>query len=207
MPAHVSRISTADLCKLHDIQDPVQAVLSKLRKRLRNLLRKTTRAPDITTSPQVVLVLRDKIHQIETLPEPEGEKVLSHACQDCGATFETQRGLHLHRTRLHPGSIERFIPSCFDRKLHAVACLTKFRQWKGLRDHLLSGACPAPQRLRDLKDEDARSTHPDVVQLHQLRQDVAGLPRHKVGDLARQASAGLLTHRCLVCNFWTPDHT
>ena len=84
MPAHVSRISTADLCKLHDIQDPVQAVLSKMRKHLRNLLRKTTRAPDITTSPQVVQVLRDKIHQIGTLPEPEGEPVLSHACQDVG---------------------------------------------------------------------------------------------------------------------------
>ena len=114
MPAHVSRISTADLYKLHDIQDPVQAIIAKLRKRLRKLLRKTTRGPDITTSPHVVQVLRDKIHQIETLPEPEGEPVLSRACQGCGATFETQRGLHLHRTVLHPSSIERFIPSCFD---------------------------------------------------------------------------------------------
>ena len=84
MPAHVSRISTADLCRLHDIQDPVQVILAKLRKRLRKLLRKTTTGPDITSSPHVVQVLRDKIHHIETLPEPEGEPVLSHACQDCG---------------------------------------------------------------------------------------------------------------------------
>ena len=60
MPAHVSRISTADLCKLYNIQDPVQAILAKLRKRLRKLLWKTTRGPDVTTSPHVVQVLQDK---------------------------------------------------------------------------------------------------------------------------------------------------
>ena len=114
--------------------------------------------------------------------------------------------MHLHRTRLHPSSIKRFITSCFDRKLHAVAgmpqcaaCLAKFRQWKGLRDHLLSGACPAPERLMDLKDEDARSMHPDVAQLHQLRKDIAALPRHQLRELARRESASLLKHRCLAC--------
>ena len=107
-----------------------------------------------------------------------------------------------------------FIPSCIDRKLHAVAgmpqcaaCQTKFRQWKGLRDQLFSGACPAPDRLRDLKDEDTRSTHPDVAQLHQLRQEIAALPWHQLGELARREPASLLKHRCLACNFWTPDHT
>ena len=139
------------------------------RTRLRKLQRKSERNPDVATSPQVFQVLRDKIHQIESLPEPEGELVLSHSCQDCEALFQTSRGLHLHRARLHPSSIERFIPSCVDRKLHAV---------EGLRGHLLSGACPEPGRLRNLKDDDAKSTHPDVVQLHQLRQDIAGWPAH-----------------------------
>ena len=73
--------------------------------------------------------------------------------------------------------------------------------------HLLSGACPEPEKLRNLKDDGTKSTHPDVVQLHQLRQDIAGLARHQLGALARRDAAGLLTHRCLVCNFWTPDHT
>ena len=63
----------------------------------------------------------------------------------------------MHTSRMHRDALSRFIPPVFDRELHAkegmpvcAACNKSFKQWKGLRDHLLSGACSAPDALRTI---------------------------------------------------------
>ena len=53
-PVHLTRISTSDLFRLHQIQDPVQLVLARMHKRLRKLLRRADTHPDVTTSAQVI---------------------------------------------------------------------------------------------------------------------------------------------------------
>ena len=37
--------------------------------------------------------------------------------------------------------------------------------------------------------------------------ELLGLPQHQLSSQASQPAADLLNHRCLVCNFWTPDRT
>ena len=64
-PAHISRVATSDLFALHGISDPVQQILKRLRKRLKKLEAKASRA-----SAPVLQCLRDKIAAIEQLPEP-----------------------------------------------------------------------------------------------------------------------------------------
>ena len=146
-PAHISRVTTSDLFALHGISDPVQQILKRLKKRLKKLTAKASRSPDITTSEHVLQCLRDKIAVIEQLPEPVKDPAKAYVCEMCSAVFETAHGIHMHATKQHPATVHRFIPSSFDRLRHAVdglpkcaACGYSFKQWKGLRDHLLSGA-------------------------------------------------------------------
>ena len=105
-------------------------------------------------------------------------------------------------------------PLNFDRLRHAVdglpkcaACSTTFKQWKGLRDHLLSGACPAPDKLQRLTEADAQGTAPETKQLAELRAELLVLPRHQICSYASRPMMTLLNRGCLVCNFWTPDRT
>ena len=151
---------------------------------------------------------------IEQLPEPVKDPAQAYVCDTCSAVFETAHGLHMYATKQHPTSVQRFIPSSFDRLRHAVdglpkcaACGYSFKQWKGLRDHLLSGACPNPDRLKQPSDEDACSSAPETIQLAGPRTEVLGLPQHQLGSQACKPAAALLNHRCLVCNFCTPDRT
>ena len=181
-PAHISRVATADLFALHGIADPVQQILRRLRKRLKRLEANAARAPDITTSAQVLQCLRDKIVAIEQLPEPVKDPAQVHACSTCSAVFETAHGLHMHTTKQHPETVSRFIPSKFDRLKHAVdglpkcaACGYSFKQWKGLRDRLLSGACPQPDQLKQLTEDDAKSSAPETRQLARLRTELSAV--------------------------------
>ena len=215
-PAHISRVSTSDLFALHGIKDPVRQVRTRMQKRLKKLTIKTNRAPDITTAAPVLQCLRDKIAAIDLLPVPAKDPAQAYVCASCSAVyvFETAHGLHMHVTKQHPTSVRRFIPSTFDRLRHAVdglpkcaACDTSFKQWKGLRDHLLSGACPAPDKLQSLTNADAQGTAPETRQLAVIRTELLALPRHQLCSYASRPPMTLLNHRCLVCNFWTPDRT
>ena len=199
---------------LHHITDPVDLVLARLRKLLKKLEVKPHSRPDITTSISVLQCLREKIEVIEKLPQPDQDPAQVHACDICGAAFESAHGAHMHKTKQHPQSVPRFIPTQFDRPRHAIdglpkcaACHYFFKQWKGLRDHLLSGACPKPEVLQQLTEADAQSTSPETEQLAALRTALLGLPRHQLGHRVGQTDAALLNHRCLVCNFWAPDRT
>ena len=120
----------------------------------------------------------------------------------------------MHVTKQHPATVPRFIPSSFDRLRHAVdglpkcaACSTSFKQWKGLRDHLLSGACPAPDKLKQLTEADAQGSAPETQQLATIREELLELPQHQLCSYASRPAMILLNQRCLVCNFWTPDRT
>ena len=88
-----------------------------------------------------------------------------------------------------------------------AACSTSFKQWKGLRDHLLSGACPAPDKLKQLTEADAQGSAPERQQLATIRAELLELPQHQLCSYASRPAMILLNQRCLVCNFWTPDRT
>ena len=89
-----------------------------------------------------------------------------------------------------------------------AACNKSFKQWKGLRDHLLSGACSAPDALRDITYSGTLSnSSADLLQLQELRREVQGSARAQLAQHAATPSAQILQNRCVVCGFWTPDHT
>ena len=171
---------------------------------------------DITILPHALQDLRDIQAEVQNISAPtEASQQPGHHCQHCDASFVSAHGLHMHVTRMHRDVVTKFIPGEFDRGLHATngmpvcaACHKEFRQWKGLRDHLLSGACPEPARLRSL------STMPDqqvqgeaLAALAKFRASVQGSMRQAMGALAARSDAAELAQRCIICGFWTPDYT
>ena len=101
------------------------------------------------------LTLTGILQEAQALPAaPQAPQASAYDCHVCSAAFDTAHGLHMHTAKMHRDTIQRFIPPTFDRELPAkdgmpvcAACNKSFKQWKGLRDHLLSGACPAPGRF------------------------------------------------------------
>ena len=65
--------------------------------------------------------------------------------------------------RLSSGDLDR-LKHAVDGVPKCAACLHVFNQWKGLRDHLLSGACPAPEALRKLASSSVVRSSPNSVQ-------------------------------------------
>ena len=116
----------------------------------------------------------------------------------------------MHVTRMHRDKVDRYIPGDFDRSLHAkdgmpicAACGKEFKQWKGLRDHLLSGACSRPDQLRSLSTTpEAQVQSEALMALASFRAKVQGSPK-----LASSPEAQELAQRCTICGFWTPDYT
>ena len=89
-----------------------------------------------------------------------------------------------------------------------AACGKEFKQWKGLRDHLLSGACSRPHQLRSLSTTpEAQVQSEALMALASFRAKVQGAPKQSLGGLASSPEAQELAQRCTICGFWTPDHT
>ena len=89
-----------------------------------------------------------------------------------------------------------------------AACSKSFKQWKGLRDHLLSGACSAPDALRAITSSGTLSnSSSDLLQLQELRREVQSSLSTQLAKQAALPSAQILQNRCVVCGFWTTDHT
>ena len=111
--------------------------------------------------------------------------------------------------------VDRYIPGDFDRSLHVkdglnicAACGKEFKQWKGLRDHLLSGACTQPGRLRTLSTTpEAQVQGEALTALASFRTRVQSSTQLQLGSLAASHEAQELAHRCIICGFWTPDYT
>ena len=221
-PAHITHVTTADLLKLHKLQDPVEKIIRRMKGRIARL-RKRSRAvaaaaADVALHSHILIDLDRILQEAQALPVATPATLEpAHRCHICQAAFDTAHGLRMHTAKLHRDSLSRFIPPLFDRELHAkegmpvcAACNTSFKQWKGLRDHLnlLSGACPAPDALRTITSSGTlSSSSSDMLQLQELRREVQGSPRSQLAKQAALPSAQLLQHRCVVCGFWTPDHT
>ena len=153
-PAHITHVTTADLLKLHKLQDPVEKIIRRMKGRIARL-RKRSRAvaaaaADVALHSHILIDLDRILQEAQALPVATPAALEpAHRCHICQAAFDTAHGLRMHTAKLHRDSLSRFIPPLFDRELHAkegmpvcAACNTSFKQWKGLRDHLLSGACP-----------------------------------------------------------------
>ena len=80
---------------------------------------------------------------------------------------------------------------------------------KGLKDHLLSGACSAPAELRALDDQAQPTTAPtpSLAGLHPRQQRLhSTLQTHTAVELGREPASRELLAYCLICGFWTHDH-
>ena len=113
---------------------------------------------------------------------------------------------------MHRSTLTRYIPSEFKREVHAIeglpvcsACSREFKQWKGLRGHLLSGACPCPPRLRETTEAATSPQGPVQQQIQQLNARLKASPSSGLGDIAKDPALELLHSRCIICGFWTMD--
>ena len=80
---------------------------------------------------------------------------------------------------------------------------------KGLKDHLLSGACSAPAELRALDDQAQPTTAPtsSLAGLHPRQQRLhSTLQTHTAVELGREPASRELLAYCFICGFWTHDH-
>ena len=187
--------------------------IAKLRKRSRSV---TEAAADVTLHSHILIDLDRILQEAQAIPAaPQATQAPAYDCHICKAAFDTAHGLHMHTAKMHRDSLPRFIPPTFDREPHAkdgmpvcAACNKSFTQWKGLRDHLLSRACPAPDALRKITTSGTlSSSSTEMLQLQELRREVQGSTRSQLAKQAALPSAQVLQHRCVVCGFWTPDHT
>ena len=206
-PAHLTHISTADLYKQYGIKDPVQKLADRQANRVKRLEQRSRIAPqdDVSTAPAALEQARQKLKQYRDLLTQQLSTVgaLACPCPICDQVFETPTGLRTHVGKMHPGTVDRFVPTAF-RQEHAVsglpqcaACMRHFSQWKGLKDHLLSGACPEPEKLRQL----GTALHP---RQQMLRNTVL---THTALAVGRTDQAQDFLSYCALCGFWTADHT
>ena len=219
-PAHVTHVTTADLLRLHKLQDPAEKIIQRMKGRIAKLRKRsrsvTEAAADVTLHSHILIDLDRILQEAQAIPAaPQATQAPAYDCHICQAAFDTAHGLHMHTAKMHRDSLSRFIPPTFDRELHAkdgmpvcAACNKSFKQRKGLRDHLLSGACPAPDALRKITTSGTLSSScTEMLQLQELRREVQGSTRSQLAKQAALPSAQVLQHRCVVCGFWTPDHT
>ena len=219
-PAHITHVTTSDLLRLHKLQDPVDKIIQRMKSRLARLRKRsrsvTEAAADVTLHSHVLIDLDRILQEAQALPAAsQTPQASAYDCHVCSAAFDTAHGLHMHTAKMHRDTIQRFIPPTFDRELHAkdgmpvcAACNKSFKQWKGLRDHLLSGACPAPDALRNITSSGTlSSSSTEILQLQELRRGVQSSTKSQLAKQAALPSAQVLQHRCVICGFWTPDHT
>ena len=219
-PAHVTHVTTADLLKLHKLQDPVDKIIRRMKGRITKL-RKRSRtvadaAADVALHSHILIDLDNILREAQEIPAATPATLQpAHNCHVCRAAFDKEHGLRMHISKMHRDTLSRFIPPVFDRELHAkegmpvcAACNKSFKQWKGLRDHLLSGACSAPDALRITTSSGTLSnSSSDLLQLQELRREVQSSLSTQLAKQAAAPSAQILQNRCVVCGFWTPDHT
>ena len=111
--------------------------------------------------------------------------------------------MRTHIARKHPETVQRYIPRTFshllsvDGRPQRAACRKRFPQMKGLKDHLLSGACSAPAELRALDDQAQPTTdstsslsglHPRQQRLHST------LQTHTAVELGREPASRTVSY-------------
>ena len=125
-PAHLTHISTADLYKQYGIKDPVQKLADRQSNRVKRLEHRsrTAHPDDVSTSPAALERASQKLAQYRDLlaRQRHSAETPGCPCPRCDQTFETPSGLRTHMGKVHPGTVDRFVPTTF-RQEHAVAGL------------------------------------------------------------------------------------
>ena len=122
-PAHISRITTQELFEQYSIEDPVVKLQRLQDNRGKRLQAQMTLRPDITCAEQVIMrstQVSAALAQHVATPIPEddqGEPLLR--CAHCSKMFVTEPGLRLHVAKSHPEQVKRYVPSSFNRQVHA----------------------------------------------------------------------------------------
>ena len=236
-PVHLTGISTKQLYADFGIKDPVQLLLERQSNRVRSL-RKRQESQTSPAAQQAAhkdaqpplsnqnAALLPKAHQYaqEVLTEYEtllaatnAEAETKYCCRHCSFQTSTEQGLRIHEAKMHRDKLDRYVPTDFlpehskDGLPTCAACHKHFALWKGLKDHLLSGACTEPETLRRI---DAQ--HSELLEKAGLTESVHPWSRehltstagtHTVTQLARQPASKRFVDHCVLCGFWTPDHT
>ena len=122
-PAHISRMTTQELFEQYSIEDPVVKLQRLQDNRGKRLQAQLTLRPDITCAEQVIVrstqVSAALAQQVATpIPEDDqGEPLLR--CAHCSKVFVTEQGLRLRVAKSHPEQVKRYVPSSFNRQVHA----------------------------------------------------------------------------------------
>ena len=192
-PANISHIPTADLFSLHKTQDPVRTLETRMQGRLKKLhKRAATRTDadpqDVVIQPHILIHLERILKETSSIPRPTpASHHEEHRCMHCATEFASEHGLRMHVAKMHRDTLIHFIPPDFRRDLHAkdgmptcasATCSRVLKQWTGLRNHLLFGACPEPEKLRKL------TVTSDLLQLQELKRQIQGSPRAHLGQAA-----------------------
>ena len=133
---HLTGVSTKQLYTDFGIKDPVQLLLERQSNRVRSLRKRQ----NSQTSP--------------LLSATNAETEAKHCCKHCSFQTSSEQGLRIHEAKMHRDKLDRYIPTDFlpehstDGLPTCAACHKQFVLWKGLKDHLLSGACTEPETLR-----------------------------------------------------------
>ena len=214
----------AEFFSHHKIQDPGRTLVVRMQGRLKKLhqraAKRTEADPqDVALQPHVLIDLESILQETANIPPPTpASHHEEHKCMHSRRSLRpksSEHGLRMHAAKMHRDTSNRLIPPDFFRDLHAkddmptcAACSRAFKQRKGLRDHLLPGACPEPDKLRRIKVTEASGTsNSDLLQLQELKRCVQGSSRAHLAQVAATHMAQTLQHRCIVCGFWTPDRT
>ena len=236
-PVHLTGISTHHLYAAYGIKDPVQLLLERQSNRVRSLrtrqgaqtrpeaLREASRDAqhphghqDAALLPNALQYAQEVLAEYETLlaATPEDEEP-RHCCRHCSFQTTTEQGLHIHEAKMHKDKLDRYIPPDFlpehskDGLPTCAACHKNFTLWKGLKDHLLSGACREPAALRSIDAQrhaaSAAAGQTDPVHPWSREHLTSTAGTHTVTQLARQPASKRLVDHCVLCGFWTPDHT
>ena len=134
---HAAKIR-AVLNKPAHLKDPVQRLADRQANRVKRLEQRSRIAPqdDVSTAPAALEQARQKLKQYRDLLTQQLSTVgaLACPCPICDQVFETPTGLRTHVGKMHPGTVDRFVPTAF-RQEHAVsglpqcaACIRHFSQ-------------------------------------------------------------------------------
>ncbi|CAE7817946.1 unnamed protein product, partial [Symbiodinium sp. KB8] len=111
--AHVTHVTTADLLKLHKLQDPVDKIrrmkgrITKLRKRSRAV---ADAAADVALHSHILIDLDRILQEAQALPvATQATLAPAHHCHICQAAFDTEHGLRMHTSKMHRDSLSRLL--------------------------------------------------------------------------------------------------
>lgn len=132
-------------------------------------------------------------------------------CPSCDQVFDTPMGRRTHIGKMHPGTVDRFVPSTF-RQEHAVsglpqcaACLRHFSKTTCCQERAQSrpnfGNWSVHRMNASTSGGGGTALHPRQQMLRDTAQTHTALAVGRL-DLAQDFMA-----YCALCGFWTVDHT